>query len=1583
MDPNSSIVSNFETVCAQLERAETHISAAQQLESLRAAPLSVSLPLARRVLDESSSPFALFHAVLLIRTVTVRAWSNISSSERAATRDYLLNFAVTRAQRTPERANSINEEPALMQAIVAVAVLWKRNWLETTISSSSTSSSSSSSGFESLNGNDDPSWAHGVFFDQVSRLLFSNSSDLERVGSRLALTLVQEMSASDAGLGSSAVSAGGARATALGMSQSFHSESAKAFLKRGLREIFVLLSQSLLQKLSQQQQSSPNLTVSAPVSSPPSPALLLLLLEGLASCLGWDFSGMRGSGSAGAGGLSRVSPGPSWRDLLVDSNRTVSTALLSLYLSTRLATPGSGEAQVSIAARQLLCLLAGLEGDVFANEASAAEYGEKIASCLCSILAEPMLAAVPAMVERDKSRSSAFVNTPDYYECADREAQDVLRAMAVCVRTHRLQQLVRIGGNIPYLMSIASSIGARVLGEMYTLAQDFLKASVDAKAASLALASGPGGRTQNRSHEKSVERAAKLAVSEYIKERYDSAMETIEALLDVWATVTRELGDSEGAVRDATSAEAAASAAALHSISSSLAPYSSDFYEKLVRSRLAIGAAIIRAGLDDDDQLEDATALSDHLDHVAMIGRFNPSLPLSFLHSMLSQASQRMVLLINNKNNNNGQSSPVKEVNRSDVVDLHMSFEELYWLVTYSGHLLADNPLGETPEVPPSLNRLSVKLHAAALSSGRSVTEATQMDPIALLSWEVLQLSNIESSRIEANVNDESSSPLLTEKLLWFQSRWARTYLFIASSSVTSTSAVVTSSSGRNSPAMSMSFFSSAASAAAAATSSSTSALSPSSTSPSFSNTFSSTNPGADARGMSLSLLSAFSDSNPALVCVFDTSNVQKSNFSSSSPTLQPLREGVALRALTIEGSNIGVGGGGGGSAGYLNGRFALELCIRNAMIGLSAWTARRNEERIGDASMQLLRNLCANETIAKFFFLSPSAAKLAEATLSIISGSTSVDPSLQQMGFSLHDPMSPPDVHFRAIAASLCDLLPEIQAKLVSLFLGNLRFIGAEEGSGFFLARDCVIDDDTGAGLSNPSVNMSVRAVGFRWHSFAIPFISRLETRLRSILSSEPFLKSPNDPRVIREIERILQLHSSVFKSAIHGVPSAWHIGASLQCLQACAPLIDYYKAVDRPTTCGLAYCLDFLSIESEVLKEPSASLAVFTAIANVFLTYAKHHQGLVISGSSQQASTTTSTTTAQSKARSAVSPSGGGKMAALTSAFEEEKYEDLLLLLRILELIADKEDLDLSLSSLSSSSITTTTATSSFNFGDNNSMGGGGGGGDKGNNASSCLLIGLSFVVPVMTSHSALLGFPKLLSVYMGVVSHVIQRHPSSLSKMDPSLFSVLVQSLEAGVSHFDGDVTRLSLDAIHGLGFFHFNARRKGGITSSTFDLSAQLARMPILFSGLAKCLLQLSIGSGTGFSPDLTPRVSDALCAMIVCDPQGYVSLVQSLLNSQIAGSSSSKSTGDVSGSTVNSGTKSSTLSLQLQSAFDVLTTELFTLIQSTYTASINNAASITRTSGPLQRHPLDRLSKQAFRKRFEAFVIAVRGLTVVF
>jgi hypothetical protein len=222
-----------------------------------------------------------------------------------------------------------------------------------------------------------------------------------------------------------------------------------------------------------------------------------------------------------------------------------------------------------------------------------------------------------------------------------------------------------------------------------------------------------------------------------------------------------------------------------------------------------------------------------------------------------------------------------------------------------------------------------------------------------------------------------------------------------------------------------------------------------------------------------------------------------------------------------------------------------------------------------------------------------------------------------------------------------------------------------------------------------------------------------------------------------------------------------------------------------------------------------------------------------------------------------------------------------------------------------------------------------------------------------------------------------------------MDHSLFSVLIQSLEAGISHHDGDVTRLALDSIHGLGFFHFNAKRKGGITYSSLDLSTHLVRIPHLFSGLAKSLLQLSIGSSVGFSLDLIPRVSDALCAMIVCDPQGYISLVQTLLSAQVK--TSSNTSGDERDRGGGGGDVS--LSSQLQTAFETLTSELFSLFQSftnnapvSVVGNVATSLSVSKGGGggmQQQRHPLDRLSKNAFRKRFEVFVIAVRGLTVVF
>ena len=114
---------------------------------------------------------------------------------------------------------------------------------------------------------------------------------------------------------------------------------------------------------------------------------------------------------------------------------------------------------------------------------------------------------------------------------------------------------------------------------------------------------------------------------------------------------------------------------------------------------------------------------------------------------------------------------------------------------------------------------------------------------------------------------------------------------------------------------------------------------------------------------MSLSLLNAFSEANNALIGLFDSTNNNILRFSGggSSPTsLQPLRDGVALRTLPID-TDGGGGGGGQSSLNGLNGRFALEVCIRNAIIGLSAWTAKmqRSEHHHLRASVKQMALEC------------------------------------------------------------------------------------------------------------------------------------------------------------------------------------------------------------------------------------------------------------------------------------------------------------------------------------------------------------------------------------------------------------------------------------------------------------------------------------------------------------------------------------------------------------------------------------------------------------------------------------------------
>jgi hypothetical protein len=174
-DYNDDGVQYFESVVRALNAPATHHEASLELERLRSSPQAVAL--ARSVVERSSDTAAKVQAIMLIRDALVRAWPTIPPEDRMAARNWCLSSVVEQSHRL--------DRPAISQLVVAVAVLWKRGWLE------------------------ESEAAKDTLFRQLSDLLRggigSNSSTNQQqqqpnfvwqmIGVRLSLALVQEMDA--------------------------------------------------------------------------------------------------------------------------------------------------------------------------------------------------------------------------------------------------------------------------------------------------------------------------------------------------------------------------------------------------------------------------------------------------------------------------------------------------------------------------------------------------------------------------------------------------------------------------------------------------------------------------------------------------------------------------------------------------------------------------------------------------------------------------------------------------------------------------------------------------------------------------------------------------------------------------------------------------------------------------------------------------------------------------------------------------------------------------------------------------------------------------------------------------------------------------------------------------------------------------------------------------------------------------------------------------------------------------------------------------------------------------------------------
>jgi hypothetical protein len=169
-------------------------------------------------------------------------------------------------------------------------------------------------------------------------------------------------------------------------------------------------------------------------------------------------------------------------------------------------------------------------------------------------------------------------------------------------------------------------------------------------------------------------------------------------------------------------------------------------YEGFVAARLKKARLDALSGADDEES--DLVLYASQLKTTACLSRVVPDLALAHLGRELVLRQQQWRECMSGA----AVSSEV----------LAVLYEELHWLLIFSGHLLTDSGEGETSCVPESIMEFSRQSHSSLLALVNTVIE----------------LSVYESSCITANLSDRLS-PQVAATISWFLKRWADTYLMM------------------------------------------------------------------------------------------------------------------------------------------------------------------------------------------------------------------------------------------------------------------------------------------------------------------------------------------------------------------------------------------------------------------------------------------------------------------------------------------------------------------------------------------------------------------------------------------------------------------------------------------------------------------------------------------------------------------------------------------------------------------------------------------------------------------------------------
>mmetsp|Transcript_470 Transcript_470/g.864 ORF Transcript_470/g.864 Transcript_470/m.864 type:complete len:1240 (+) Transcript_470:104-3823(+) len=634
-------------------------------------------------------------AVFLLRDAAVARWATMSAADQRDVREFVTQMAVHKWDGAP-----VAVAGALVQA---AAVIWKRGWL-----------------------GEDPDGSlareKSALFEKLGQLVQGGAN---AVGVKLLGALVDEFSA--------------AKASALGQSFAFHRRCKDEFEAAGLREAFSLGAQ-LLGALRRDLHGN-----ALPPQAAPAVKGCLSLFE---SCLGWEFSGVRGAGklqstfsSSNSAGTSQhvqlsvdsvIQPGEAWREVLITSDLV--ETLFELYMKVR-SNVSDDTDNLAHLIRQVLILLASLKGTIFADIDQQKLFVNKLLqSSLLGVLGSPL---VPIHVAAGLAQT---------FEATGHNSKEELCAAGGAEYLDMCALVARVFSNFDTEVIISLQSAPPLITSLLTISKGLLEGA--------AICTQSRGSGQNQVHDEDAD--------------VDNSwlMEAFGNILEIWSSLA-SLATSEAQSIENTGH--ASDPSALLKVRDGIINAATDLYAFYVEKRLFMARTAMEneetETFNEEDIIEDPSAIEDHMLVLSQLGRANVKHAIDVLTNVMGA---KMAAL---------EQAAAAEYSPQSVSECGKLSEELYWVVLMAAFLLADSFDGERPMIPTSILKLS-QLYCESFGPSGPTPSQCMDDPVVRLSNSLLSLLKYESERVSrSNGSDERVSPLLAEKVLFALTRWSRSYL--------------------------------------------------------------------------------------------------------------------------------------------------------------------------------------------------------------------------------------------------------------------------------------------------------------------------------------------------------------------------------------------------------------------------------------------------------------------------------------------------------------------------------------------------------------------------------------------------------------------------------------------------------------------------------------------------------------------------------------------------------------------------------------------------------------------------------------